>query len=226
MNFTDYSRSSALLVLLSIIALSGCSSTPSSSDVRKVLENRIKEKSGGAIKLIDVTTSNGRGADAMGKRLYFLDYKAEIEFTADYFWGGSSSSFEVIVGEPSQYSSSYLEGKKRVQKGQRESVSGTLRFELADEGWREEAPGRPFSILPPADRDLILGHLSRVAALAFEYRQRPSQNGGGGGSYIGFTVSPDVAQGVTVVSVGTDEIVIEKEGVRGTVDSNGALRTQ
>ena len=199
-----HSTFSVLLIFLLLILLSGCSQAPSNSDVRKVLENGIKEKSGGAIKLIGFSTSNARGADAMGKKLYFLDYKAEIEFTADCFWGGSSSSFEVVVGEPSQYSSSYLEGKKQVRKGQRETVSGSLRFELADEGWREEAPGGPFSILPPADRDLILGNLSRVAALAFEYRQRPSQSGGGGGSYIGFTVSPDVAQGVTVVSVGAD----------------------
>jgi hypothetical protein len=214
-----------LLTVIGTILLSGCSTAPSNSDVRKVLESRIQEKAGGLIKLNGVTMSNGRGADAMGKKLHFLDYQAEIEFTADCYWGGRSASFDAVTGDSGQYDSHYFQRKERVQKGQRETVFGSLRFELTDEGWQEEIPARPFSILPPADRDLILGDLSRVAALAYQYRQEPTQIGGGGGTYVGFTLRPDVAQGVTVVSIEADRIVIEKKGVRGTVDSEGKLTT-
>jgi outer membrane murein-binding lipoprotein Lpp len=225
MNNTGDFHTFFLVTVIGTILLSGCSNSPSSSDVRRVLESRIQEKASGVIKLNSIATSNGREVNAMGKKLYFLDYQAEIEFTADCYWGGRSASFEVVIGDPRQYDSHYLQGKECVQKGQQETISGSLRFELSDGGWQEEIPSQPFSILPPGDRDLTLGDLSRVAALAYQYRQQPTQMGGGGGSYLGFTLRPDFAQGVTVVSIEADRIVIEKGGVRGTVDSEGKLST-
>ena len=213
-------------LLIAGLFLAGCSSAPSDSEIKKVLEKRIQKESGGAIKLVTFENLRSHTADAMGIKLYILDYQAVIEFTTPCYWEGQSAGFKVTIGEPGPYSARLYEGQKRMLKGQQETVTGTVRFEQSDDGtWMEEGSPKAFSVLPPTEREILLGALSNVAAQAYQYRQRPSQLGGGGGSYVGFSLPPDAAQGVNVVHVSADEIVLEKEGIRATVDKDGALRT-
>lgn len=63
-----------------------------------------------------------------------------------------------------------------------------------------------------------------IAALAYQYRLRPSSLGGGNGSYIGFTHPEVASRGFRVVSITSDEIVIERANLRGIVDMQGRLK--
>ena len=214
-----------ILLIIGWAGLAGCSSSPAVSDARKVLENRINAQSKGIIKLISFNKLYGDEIQTRGKTIYIMNYDGEIEFAADCYWKGQAHGFEVntwILDLPGLI---HDVGKKRL-KGARERISGSIRFEKTEEGWQEEGRPKAFSVFPPAEPGLILGDLSRVAAIAYQYRLRPTAHGGGGGSYVGFKISAEVAQGVSIVSISDDEMVLEKDGLRGTVDSNGSLRTR
>ena len=217
-----------LRLILSVYFLAAfipaCSSPPSLSDAQKELEARINRESKGIIKLISFSESNGHEANVFGKKIYIFDYEAEIEFNDDCYWGGPAKGFEVKTWVIDPSASSQEIGTKYT-KGQREKISGKLRFELTDSGWRGEVSERSAAMELPANRDMIVNELLNIAGRAYEYRQRPATLGGGGGSYVGFEVPDQLAPGVKIVSLKADQIVIEKQGVRGTVDRNGMLRT-
>lgn len=44
-----------------------------------------------------------------------------------------------------------------------------------------------------ANRDAIIADLTNLAANAYQYRIRPTTMGGGGGSYVGYTLPPSLA---------------------------------
>jgi len=205
-----------------LLQFAGCSSGPSESEARKFLEEKIRKQSNGLIRLLDFQKRKGRDISGAGQALYLVDYEAEVEFLTDCYWAGSSSSFEVFPEAGGPYMPSFLEGKKRMVRGQREKLTGTLRFEYTGQGWQEEGVKR-FSLLPSEYRDMAINDLNNVAAAAREYRQRPVDRGGGGGSYIGFAVPQGIGTGVKIVSLQPDEIILEKEGVRGRVDHEGSL---
>ncbi len=129
-------RWATLVLTVTATVFSGCSSVPSSSDAQRILENQIIMQSKGVIKLIGFTQTNAQKGDVMGTKIYSLEYQAEIEFTADCYWGGPFGGFEVMTGEPSLFNAFRYQGKKRAKQGQRKAISGELVFEKTEKGWR------------------------------------------------------------------------------------------
>ncbi len=134
--------------LLFIIA--GCSSSPSQSDGKQAIENRIKEESQGRIKLTKFQKSNGAQGELMGFKIYALEFEAEIEFTENCKWvtgfQGSQLSFRTAkaVAEPQSGFSwnKFLENTQSpgelVAQGQKIGVSGIVRFAKKENGWAAE----------------------------------------------------------------------------------------
>ncbi len=125
-----------LFLAITATAFSGCSSAPSSSDAQIILENQITKQSKGVIKLIGFTQTNAQKGDVMGTKIYSLEYLAEVEFTADCYWGGPFGGFEVMTGEPDPFNFFMYQGKKRAKQGQRKTISRELVFEKTEKGWR------------------------------------------------------------------------------------------
>lgn len=134
--------SSHVFAVLAAVILSGCAPGPPSENVgRETIERQIQTQSNGKIKLVSFTKTNGKQHDDS----YQLEYKAEIEFLATGAWSrgsamDSSTSFgfsteQVAANALAQFTGSIF-GAMNVRQGQRETVTGVLRFEKTEKGWR------------------------------------------------------------------------------------------
>lgn len=118
----------------------GCSSTPSESDAKKILETKIVEQSRGLIKLVNFTKTNAQFGEKEGVKIYTLEYEATIEFLEDGSWLHRTYGvvpgigfFRVIQHKPYGRERE----KKSVKAGQRESITGEIKFEKMEKGWRK-----------------------------------------------------------------------------------------
>jgi hypothetical protein len=139
---------SRAILVVAVVACSGCSNLPSASDGEKLIRNKINDQAGGRIKLVGFKKTNGQVMEAFGSRGYRMEWEGQIEFLSDCYWGpfdggGSwSGDFYTVAGKPEHPDTmaSFLQpqyvGKKEVSKGQKIRVSGTLVFEKTEKGWR------------------------------------------------------------------------------------------
>lgn len=118
----------------------GCSSTPSESDAQRELESKIAKESGGLIKLVSFTKTNAILSEVQGVKVYTLEYEATIEFLEDRSWLHRTYGvvpgigfFRVIQHKPHGRERE----KKSVKAGQRESITGEIKFEKMEKGWRK-----------------------------------------------------------------------------------------
>jgi TPR repeat protein len=138
----------ALLLLSSVCAiLAGCSSSPSSGDGERAIQDRIKDQSEGRIKLARFEKTNGAQGELMGLKFYALEFEAETEFTEDCKWlngvSGQPLSFRTsipIVQPQSGFSwKAFADDTQNpgtlVKKGQRAMLAGTVRFVKKERGW-------------------------------------------------------------------------------------------
>lgn len=132
------------IALLTALVISGCSGPPSPSDGRKQLEGQIQAQSNGLIRLVSFDKTNGLELDIMGRKLYEMEYTAEIEFLDDCMWSGGGllgwgGSFLAVRGErpggTMGLGSAYI-GMQQVRKGQRQKVNSKFTFEKTEQGWR------------------------------------------------------------------------------------------
>ena len=72
----------------------------------------------------------------------------------------------------------------------------------------------------------IIADRDKIAANAIQYRKYPTSMGGGGGSYLGYSMPASLSVGIRIVSVSKEEIVFEKQGVRAFVDLHGKITTK
>ena len=139
------------------LIMGGCgSSAPSASDGKREIQKQIDEESEGRIELLAFRKTNGQQREVFGRQLYAMEFEAEIQYTetcrADFGHFGVFNSFKTIetpegldcscmgVGCPLEASlqCSFLIGPE-VEKGRRETLSGTLTFEKMEKGWRVAA---------------------------------------------------------------------------------------
>ena len=139
------------IIPLLILLMAGCSKPASTPDIpdeslgQKALEENVQAQSKGQIKVVRFTKTNA----TTGPGLYNMEYEAVIEFLADGAWtrGGSfdpnvttfgfsprrintnPESFDGIVG--------MINNIKNVRQGQQETVTGTILFQKAENGWRK-----------------------------------------------------------------------------------------
>lgn len=102
----------AVLCLL-LLLISGCSSIPTDSDGKRVLEMKWAEEA----KVVEFNRTKTEEMDLFGTHLLRMNYEAEIEYI---------KNVPGIV---------FLPGHK---KGDREKVSGTLTFTKKEKGWEGE----------------------------------------------------------------------------------------
>lgn len=132
------------IALLTALVISGCGGPPSPSDGRKQLEGRIQAQSNGLIRLVSFDKTNGLDRDIGGRKIYEMEYTAEIEFLDNCMWSGGGllgwdGSFRAVRGERpggiEAFNPEYLE-MPEVRKGQRKKVNGKFTFEKTEQGWR------------------------------------------------------------------------------------------
>ena len=116
---------SAILSILAVVLLAGCSSRPSESTGRAVLQNAIATESKGMIKLVSFRKTNGTG----GGTYYHMEYEAQIEFSATGTW------YPLYLFTVGQVEPPPPLGHN-VSAGHRETVQGSLSFEKTERGWR------------------------------------------------------------------------------------------
>lgn len=125
----------------------GCSPSPSSGDGERAIQGRIKEQSGGRIKLTKFEKTNGAQGELMGFKIYALEFNAEIEFAEDCKWAAgalgqqlSFSTSKAVVESQSGFSwDKFLDDTTNpgalVKKGQRVQLSGVVRYLKKEKGW-------------------------------------------------------------------------------------------
>ena len=136
--FGSRARMGCLLVMLgSALLWSGCSSKPSEPEGKEVVVQQINQGANGCIQLLNFSKTNGQESKVMDINVYQLDWKAEIEFTADCGWSGG---FVATKGLPKKSGlDAFLPqnaGKTAVKKGERKTITGTFRFEKTEKGWK------------------------------------------------------------------------------------------
>ena len=109
----------------------GCSSTPSESDAKKILESKIAKESGGLIKLVSFTKTNAILSEVQGVKVYTLEYEATIEFLEGRWWL-FTQGFRVSRRESATFASA------RFRAGERRSITGEMEFKKTERGWRGE----------------------------------------------------------------------------------------
>lgn len=143
---------SAMMLIAALCALfTGCSSSPSSGDGERAIQNRISEQSQGRIKLNKFNKSDAVQGEVMGVKFYSLEFDAEIEFTEDCKWVvgmfGQQLSFQTSkpVAKPGSGFSwnSFLDDTVSnpgtlVKKGQQVKLTGAIRFVKKEKGWSVE----------------------------------------------------------------------------------------
>lgn len=68
-----------------------------------------------------------------------------------------------------------------------------------------------------------MNDLSNVAANAYMFRLRPKELRGGGGTYLGYSIPDGISSGVRIIKLSSDEILLDKNGVRAIVHANGKV---
>lgn len=143
-----------LLVLLAIAAFYYLNQTtgfslsgkPSEASGRIALEARIAKQSQGNIRLVSFSKTNGRDGEIFGRKVYEMDYEAEIEFGQDGSWlkgdpmSGLGYGFtrERYGGNALAQFAASIDGAVPVRSGDRQKVSGKLLFGKSERGWQTE----------------------------------------------------------------------------------------
>jgi hypothetical protein len=135
--------------LIPLFMISGCSPSPTPSEGRRVIEDRIANESQGRIALFDFQKDNGMQGEINGFKIYKLEFTANIEFVQDCKWLsgtlGVPMSFRTVQ-RPAQNQNNWgsflnnaTEPGQLENKGDRVQLSGVLTFVKKEKGWAVES---------------------------------------------------------------------------------------
>lgn len=131
-----------IFIAVSAFTLAACSSTPSSSNAESVLRNNLDKQTQGIAKLVDFKKINAVESEVMGTKIYAVEFEATIEFLEDCYWRQRNPIMDLpqsgIVVEREGGMFSQMFGMKKATTGQRETITGTLRFQKTEKGWKGE----------------------------------------------------------------------------------------
>lgn len=133
-----------IFICLLVLPLMACSGKPTESDGRRALEARVEQDSKGLIRVVSFEKTNAIEQELFGRKLYLLEYSAQIEFTEDVMWSGPGpfgwdGKFLATLGRPKNTLDSFnpaFVGRTAGNKGEKTGVSGRVVFEKAEKGWR------------------------------------------------------------------------------------------
>ncbi len=220
--------------------LIGCSSTPSGSEGREILETTIHTNSEGLIKLVDFEKTNGQEGELFGVKIYSMEFKAEIEFASDCYW---NDAFQVSTQLRPMWAQ--MQGLQKGTARTKQTITGTIHFEKTEEGWRGDLSStrvlagsssmvqKSQTDIDPiaSNRDAIINDLSNHAAQVYQYRIRPESMAGGGGSYRGYEIPWALTNNengkYAVTTLESNSVTITGTSAKGygsiitTIDANG-----
>jgi hypothetical protein len=140
-------KTKSLVGMVMSFALAACSDSPSVSDARAKLENRIQQQSNGLIKLVSFDKTDGVMHEMGGVKEYEMSYAAEVEFLDDVMWSGGNNlsgwdgSFFAQRGTPQPPQNVFgrfmdlNQGMKGAKKGEHLKFTGTLVLDRTERGW-------------------------------------------------------------------------------------------
>ena len=117
----------ALTTLFPLMMLCGCgASLPTGYDAQQYIQQQFTKR-GDPITVVTIRKTNGQHSVYGGIENYKVEYEAEIEFTEDCFFyrDAISTSRRKLGGQ-----------FRPAKKGDRTVVSGSVRFEKSEKGWR------------------------------------------------------------------------------------------
>lgn len=140
-----------LTMAILILAISGCSSGPSTSAAEEFAREQIKKQSQDRIKLVGFSKIDGQESAPNGIPSYKLDYEAELEFLENCRWGtkhgvngGWNGDYRCVpIIEGPGYSGDIFTPFGEAKKGTRTKVRNFVTFEKSEAGWRPQEPRLP-----------------------------------------------------------------------------------
>lgn len=124
------------VIIILLPFLSGCSSRPSDSAGRSVLENAYKN----IVKISSFKKTNAQEGNAFGVSVYEMEYEATVEYISNACEIGFGRAIEGGLGGVSPISDkpSPLEcmAGRIHKKGEKETIKGKLVFEKTEKGWK------------------------------------------------------------------------------------------
>jgi len=114
-----------LLSLLTSALLAGCTSKPSESDAKKIIEAAVAKNSRGAIKVTSFAKTDGVEFELMGMKGYEMTWKGTFQVTQTKHV--NTSNF-CASDRPSFH--------KKYEAGQTFEKKGTVTFQKTENGWK------------------------------------------------------------------------------------------
>jgi len=131
----------ALLVLVSLLQLTGCrsSSPPSEDQARKVAENSYQNIIHAGAKIIDFRKQNGETKEIEGQQFYVYHFLVAFELPSGIGWAGPTitSTGGFVVGAAPQRGGAFGFVPKidAIPKGTTGVGRGTITFGKTEKGW-------------------------------------------------------------------------------------------
>ena len=125
-----------IILIIILLPFLGCSSKPSESVGRSVLENAYKN----IVKIISLEKTNAQEGNAFGVPVYEMAYEATVEYISNACEIGSGRALagglgyiSLISDNPSPFEC--ITGKIH-RRGERETIKGKLIFQKTEKGWQ------------------------------------------------------------------------------------------
>ena len=109
-----------LIITLALASLlTACSNPPSEAEARKAFENDLNGFSGGLFRVSSFKKTNALSGKMFAIKSYVIEFEAQVEYLRDYV---------DRLSDPSN--------PRTFKKGQVQKVTGSIRFEETEKGWR------------------------------------------------------------------------------------------
>lgn len=114
----------------------GSSCPPDIKLAEPYLAERARVNSGGRMKLLAVSKTDGREMNVFGEQIYELHFAATVEITQDCWWSPTTPK-KFFALPPERALSPSLNSSGRISKvGERATIPGVLNFRKYESGWR------------------------------------------------------------------------------------------
>lgn len=110
-------RTLTILLVISLIVLSSCSSKPSESKAREDLSKRLEKQFEGKVELIDFEKVNAVDRELLGQKMYIMEYNATLRALEECL-------VYSVTNKPTI-----------AKKGEEIEFSNTMTYMKTEEGW-------------------------------------------------------------------------------------------
>jgi len=128
-----------LLLVVSATILGACSKNPSAAIGERVMRKLVQNNSNGCVEVVSYNKTNGVLRETGGAKTYDLECNVTIKF-AQECWFKTFGEFEAFKtdGMNDSVDANRPAGYERHSKGDHLILLRKLKFELTDNGWRDQ----------------------------------------------------------------------------------------